>query len=330
MVKAVPPPSRFRGPASIVLFVGALALGACQALPRVPVAVLFDPQLAPAEQTYFRQTFETRPGSVRLGPGWYAEEEDWGADHHGVCWAGKQARVYFGVPQARRAEVVALVTPLAYPGAPVQTVTPVLNGHPLPTVSLAAAWGEIRIPLPPEALTSPINALDLRFGHQSVPVKVGMGADTRPLAAAFNLLAVLPSGEPLEAQRSEVRGQGVERTLLLRQEPIAVPLPPATRYEILLGAVRGAGQRLALDFDDASGAPRRLWEGRPRKPPGAASRLPPATRGRRGSSSTGGSPPIPPIPIPPTRAPWLSCRPPRSTPGRIAGAPEAPPMSSST
>jgi arylsulfatase A-like enzyme len=136
-----------------------------------------------------------------------------------------------------------------------------LNGHKLPTVTLASGWSEIRIPLPPYALAAPINILDLFFDHDAVPAKVGMGPDTRTLAAAFNLIAVLPRGEALREKRSEVRGPGVERQLVLRRQPIAIPLPPATRYEVRLGAVRGAGQRLAIDFDDTSGPRRRLWEG---------------------------------------------------------------------
>jgi arylsulfatase A-like enzyme len=245
----------------LALVVVGLALGACQALPRVPASVLFDPQGTPAEQTYFRQSFEERPSSIQLGPGWFAEEKDWGEDHHGVGWTTKLSRIYFGVPEVQPAEVVALVTPLVYSGALVQTLTPVLNGHKLPTVSLAAGWSEIRIALPPEDLAAPINILDLFFDHDAVPAKVGMGPDTRTLAAAFNLIAVLPRGEALREKRSEVRGPGVERQLVLRRQPIAVSLPPATRYEVRLGAVRGAGQRLAIDFDDTAGPRRRLWEG---------------------------------------------------------------------
>jgi arylsulfatase A-like enzyme len=236
-------------------------LGACQALPRVPPGILFDPQMGPAEQTYFRQTFEDRPDSIRLGPGWFEEEENWGADHPGVSWAGPQARLYFGAPQVQSAELVALVAPLAYPRAPGQTVTPLLNGRELPTVAMAQGWSEIRIPLPEDALTSPVNTLELRFAHAAVPSEVGAGKDTRSLAAAFNLLAVVPRGEPLAAKRSTLLGQGAGRQLVLRREPIALPLPPATRYEVRLGAVRGAGQRLAVDFDDARSPRRRLWEG---------------------------------------------------------------------
>jgi arylsulfatase A-like enzyme len=223
--------------------------------------MLFDPQMGPAEQTYFRQTFEGRPGSIRLGPGWFEEEKDWGKDHPGVSWAERVARVYFGPLTARPAELVALATPFVYPGAPRQTVTPVLNGRELPTVTMAADWGELRIPLPADALTSPVNTLDLHFGYEAVPAKVGVGGDDRSLAAAFNLLAVVPAGEPLAAKRSAVLGQGPGRQLVLWREPIALPLPPATRYEVRMGSVQGAGQRLAIDFDAARGPQRRLWEG---------------------------------------------------------------------
>ncbi|MEA2694612.1 MAG: choline-sulfatase, partial [Acidobacteriota bacterium] len=186
----------------------------------------------------------------------------WGPDHPGTSWAGRVARIYFGPLEVQPAELVALATPLVYPGAPRQTVTPVLNGRELPTLPMAPAWSELRIPLPPDALTSPVNVLDLRFDHEAVPARVTGGGDDRSLAAAFNLLAVLPRGEPLARARATVEGQGVGRKLVLRREPVALPLPPAERYEIRLGSVRGAGQRLAIDFAPAHGPRRRLWEGK--------------------------------------------------------------------
>ncbi|HEV7517756.1 MAG TPA: sulfatase-like hydrolase/transferase, partial [Thermoanaerobaculia bacterium] len=257
-------PSRSRRKAWLALLAGTAgiaALGACRELPQVPSGILFDPQMGPAEQTYFRQTFEAQPASIRLGPGWFGEEKGWGKDHPGVSWAGRAARVYFGALEVRPAELVALATPFVYPGAPRQTATPFLNGRELPTLAMAPGWSELRIPLPADALTSPVNILDLHFAYDAVPARVARTSDDRSLAAAFNLLAVVPAGEPLAEQRSTVLGRGAGRRLALRREPIALPLPPATRYEIRLGSVQGAGQRLAIDFDAARGPRRRLWEG---------------------------------------------------------------------
>ncbi|MEA2691727.1 MAG: hypothetical protein QOJ16_1114, partial [Acidobacteriota bacterium] len=62
-------PSRPSLKIRLALLAAALSLAACRELPRVPPGVLFDPQMGPAEETYFRQSFEKRPASIRLGPG---------------------------------------------------------------------------------------------------------------------------------------------------------------------------------------------------------------------------------------------------------------------
>src|SRR5260370_2685825 len=111
-------------------------------------------------------------------------------------------------------------------------------------------WTELRVPLAASALTSPINTLDLFFAYQAVRAKVGRGADERALAAAFALLAVVPHGEPLAA------GSGTEgpcaqrdRRLVLCSRPTALPLPPARRIDVQLGAVRAAADGLQLGVD---------------------------------------------------------------------------------
>jgi hypothetical protein len=246
-----------RLPAALLLLAGALVLAGCRELPRIPPGILYDPQMGPAEQSYFEQAFDERPATVRLGPGWFEAERSWGDGHDGVAWAGRAARLYFARPLAPRVDLVALAVPLVYTGAPRQTVTPLLNGRVLPNVAMAADWSELRIPLPADALVSTVNILDLLFAYEAVPARVGLGKDDRALAAAFDQVDLLPCGEPLLQARSLLRGgQRAGRELVLRGEPAAVPLPPATRYEIRLGAVRRSppgARRFASAFHVVAG-----------------------------------------------------------------------------
>src|SRR5262249_28780339 len=120
----------------------------------------------------------------------------------GWRWANQVAEVYFATPSFGDAEFVAHVHALRYAGAPRQTVGAVLNQHPLGTFPVGESWTELRIPLPASALALPINSLVLTFDHAAVPSQVGRGEDVRHLAAAFDALALLPRGAPLDGPRT--------------------------------------------------------------------------------------------------------------------------------
>ncbi|HYL04765.1 MAG TPA: hypothetical protein VE075_01920, partial [Thermoanaerobaculia bacterium] len=242
----------------------ALAASCARGAPKAP-SLLLDPQLTAGDQASFEQPFEDGPASIRLGPGWQDPEKRWPqSDRHGIAWAEQAARIYFGVPLTPAADLVAVGVPLVYPGAPQQVLTPVLNGTQLPSQPMPKDWTELRIPLPASALTSPINILDLRFAYQAVPAKVGLGADGRSLAAAFDRLAVVPHGEPLASSRGAgAAAEPQDRQLVLNRQPSALPLPPARRVEVRLGDVHAAGYGLQLDVDLETwdNSRRHLWRG---------------------------------------------------------------------
>jgi arylsulfatase A-like enzyme len=231
-------------------------------------SLLLDPQLVADEQSFFEQDFEGGPASIRLGPGWQEPEKEWpGTDRRGIGWAEQVARIYFGVPLAQAADFVVVGVPLVFPGAPRQVLTPVLNGRQLASQPMPRDWTELRIPLPAEALTSPINILDLHFTYQAVPAKVGLGADQRTLAAAFDVLAVVPHGEPLAVSGgtgSTAAAAGRDhREIPLRRQPTALPLPPARRIDVDLGAVHSTarGLQLGVDLETWDNTRRPLWHG---------------------------------------------------------------------
>ncbi len=258
-----PPPRAAAATVALIALVAALAWACLRTAPGAPAAVLLDPQLVPGDQSFFDQDFEHGPASIRLGPGWQEPEKEWPqSGRRGVAWAEQVARIYFGVPMAPAADLVAVGVPLVFPGAPRQILTPVLNGRTLPSQRMPPDWAELRIPLPAWALISPINALDLYFAYEAVPAKLGLGADARSLAAAFDRLAVVPHGEPLGADGDSAPG-GLPRTIPLSRSPTALPLPPARRIDVELGAVHAAGRglRLGVDLETWDNSRRRLWQG---------------------------------------------------------------------
>ncbi len=259
------PPRGGRGTVAFAL-AAVLASGCARTTPGTP-SLLLDPQLAAGDQRVFTQPFEDGPASIRLGPGWQDPEKRWPqSSRRGIAWAEQAARIYFGVPLAPAVDLVVVGLPLAFPGAPAQVLTPVLNGVRLPGRPMPRQWSELRFPLPAAALTSPINTLDLMFSYQAVPAKVGLGADDRVLSAAFDLLAVVPDGEPVAADRAAAAAPATEAgpaRLVLGSEPTAIPLPPARRLDVRLGAVHAAAGdvQLGIDLESDDNSRRQLWRG---------------------------------------------------------------------
>ncbi len=154
-----------------------------------------------AASAAFRRGFDDDPAGIELGPGWYRPEPIWGAgsrEVRGVAWASKLAEVYFAVPPFADAELAGRCLPLIYPEAPPQAVDATLNGHFLGRFPIEKEWGELRIPLPAAALTSPINTLKLLAAHAAQPSKLGLGGDVRALSVLYDTLAVVPRGEAID------------------------------------------------------------------------------------------------------------------------------------
>jgi len=226
--------------------------------------VAFDPEIVDREPGSFHQSFDGPPSRLVLGTGWYGlEHAEKSGPWSGFSWAASAATAYFGMPSATDVELVGRCAPFAWPGSPDQTMTPVLNGTALPPVTLAADFGEFRLPLPSRLLRPPINALELRFAHTARPSKVIGSADPRELSAAFDELAVVPRGRPLEAPASEISDDGVRRAVVLRSEGLAIPLPAATKYRVRFGETRPTGEGLgvAVDLWRGDGSRQEIWRG---------------------------------------------------------------------
>jgi arylsulfatase A-like enzyme len=226
--------------------------------------VSFDPEIVDREPGSFHQSFDGPSSKLVLGTGWYGlEHVEKTGPWSGFSWAASAATVYFAAPSSSEVDLAARCAPFAYAGAAPQTMTPFLNGTALPAVALAADWHEVRVPLPSQLLRRPINTLELRFAHTAQPSRVIGSGDPRELSAAFDQLAVLPRGRVLDAPASRMEGDGARRSVTLRSEGLAIPLPAAQRYRERFGAVQPSksGLQVALELWSGDGSRREIRRG---------------------------------------------------------------------
>ena len=76
-------------------------------------------------------------------------------------------------------------------GAEFARTTFVANGNvSCEALPVSPDWQTIECTLPSEAWRAGVNGLELRFGYAQRPADVGLGGDTRPLAAAVDWIRV--------------------------------------------------------------------------------------------------------------------------------------------
>ena len=80
--------------------------------------------------------------------------------------------------------------PFGYAGAPPQHVTVVVNGHPQPQALVLPGWNAIELMVPDAHWRSGVNRVLLQFAWSARPRDVGLGGDTRALAAQVDYLRV--------------------------------------------------------------------------------------------------------------------------------------------
>jgi hypothetical protein len=124
------------------------------------------------------------------GEGWGDDEEVFAASANWVL--GTEARLFFPVRGGGDRRLALRITPFAYPEAPPQTLTLVLNDKPVrEALSLGEGWQEVDITLPESALRQGLNTLTLRLDHATRPSGVLPGvSDERPLSAAVDWLEI--------------------------------------------------------------------------------------------------------------------------------------------
>jgi hypothetical protein len=134
-------------------------------------------------------------GRVDIGAddGWLIEDGWHGAEHDGPItfrWAASPAAVMIPLDHAAALTVQVRLHSFGYPNAPAQTLTASVNGHAFGPVPVPEGWETLEFATGREAWRSGVNRLRLDFAWAHSPAEVGLGGDTRPLAAAIDYIRV--------------------------------------------------------------------------------------------------------------------------------------------
>ena len=158
---------------------------------------------------------------------------------------GDRSELRFGVAEPRDLEIALRAWPLAFEGAPAQSVAVEANGNPVGTLDLPPGPHTHRVRILAGALVPGENRLVFRYAWSRAPRDVIPGSsERRPLAVAWDTLRVV-----------EARWHGVPAATTGPDEP-ALMLPLATWVDFYLRVPDGGRLRIAAlePFGDPEGA----------------------------------------------------------------------------
>ena len=230
---------------------------------------LVDPQLfslQPAAYTFF----DGGTSSIVPGDGWAPPENARHQTEEPVTFAWAVAReVVFRVegPSAGPVDFLGRCLPFTFEGAPQQTLTIEVGDRVIATRTLERGWQDVRIPLPGDVLTARVNELRLTFGYaRAVNTVQAESSDERQLAAAFQLLAIVPHAvRDAEAFLRAAALDPHRRRLSLAVGTSAIfPLPADSEVTLRLGQVSSACRRCRLEVAHRfRGNEELIWHGEP-------------------------------------------------------------------
>lgn len=259
-----------RLPALVLLFLASLP--GCRrpttALERAPL----DLQVAALDFDFPYQKFDGEGGSMSQEAGWSFDD---GTEGQGEAWlhyawtVSREATVEFVFPPGGPFDFFAQCAPYERPGGPPQTMSVELGGWRSAPVELRRDWQAIRIPLDSSAngTAGRLATLKLHFATLASPAELHQGSDTRELAVAFHLLALVPRAmpDPLQFFSTTTLDRSRRTVTLPAGGAFTIPIPAATRARIHLGSVeeKCRGCSISVErFAPGSAAPP-VWQGRP-------------------------------------------------------------------
>jgi hypothetical protein len=135
-------------------------------------------------------------GRVDIGTddGWLIEDGWHGAEHDGPItfrWAASPAVLMIPLDHAAALTVQIRLHAFGFPNAPGQTLTVNVNAHTYGPVPLHDSWETLEFATNADAWRGGVNRMQLQFAWNRTPAEVGLGGDTRPLAAAVDYVRVL-------------------------------------------------------------------------------------------------------------------------------------------
>lgn len=131
------------------------------------------------------------PASVGLTGGGFGQDISVVGDGRTFVWVEDEvARVR--LPRAGWSGTSVHVVSRAYtpPGAPLQVMAAVLNGHPLGLAALRSDWTDAVFRAPRSRWYYGFNVLELRFTYAIAPLQVGESGETRKLSGAIDAVKV--------------------------------------------------------------------------------------------------------------------------------------------
>jgi hypothetical protein len=120
--------------------------------------------------------------------GWHQPEREGPGNFR---WATARASLLIPLYETANLRVQMRLHALGHPGAPPQSVTLGVNGRTFGPLEVPPAWQVVELVVPREAWTEEVNRVTLQFAWERRPVDVGLGGDTRPLAAAVDYVRVV-------------------------------------------------------------------------------------------------------------------------------------------
>ena len=124
---------------------------------------------------------------IFLDEGWHAAERDAPLSFR---WAGREATILVPLQRAAPLRVQLRAQPFHYPGAPSQAVSLFVNGVQGGTAPMPPGWTTTAVEIDETLWRAGVNRVRLSFAQVARPADVGLGSDSRSLAAAVDYLRV--------------------------------------------------------------------------------------------------------------------------------------------
>jgi len=134
-------------------------------------------------------------GRVDIGTddGWLLEDGWHGAEHDGPIsfrWAASPAVLMIPLDHAAALTVQVRLHAFGFPSAPAQALTMDVNGHMYGPVTVRDSWDTLEFATGADTWRAGVNRVRLQFAWNRTPAEVGLGGDTRPLAAAVDYIRI--------------------------------------------------------------------------------------------------------------------------------------------
>jgi arylsulfatase A-like enzyme len=140
---------------------------------------------APAESALI--DFGTPAAHAYLLDGWSTDDE-----RRSFVWAvGESSSIRLFIGEPRQLAFVVRCWPFTWEKGPIQTITFIVNDHPVADLRLHHNSSEYRVAIPAEALLWGENRVVFRYAYSQRPMDVIPGStDARPLAVAWDSLSI--------------------------------------------------------------------------------------------------------------------------------------------